>query len=356
MTSEHAAHTSDSSNAAFGTVSLETFTADDAVELARVHRSGFVESRHVGSAVVMDAEGQVLRALGDLTTPIFPRSSLKPFQAAASLMAGAPLQWDQIAVAAGSHQTTAEQVASVRSILAKVGLEESALQCPESTSRDKSVAAAEQPSSVHHNCSGKHAAFLAACVESGWDLETYLDPEHPLQKLVVESISELAGETPATIGVDGCGAPLTALSLTAVARLFSALGAAAYNIQADARLATVATAMLDYPEFVHAPGKSNTVVMEELGVIAKLGAEGVLGLATQDGVSAVVKMLDGNGRANTLVGLELLVSAGALERTQIQPVLERVSPRITGGQRVVGQVTVAPAVLQPTDAPAETDH
>lgn len=322
----------------------QTFSSADAVDLAQVERSGFVESRHIGSALVMGPDGETLLALGDTTTPIFPRSTLKPFQAVASLKAGAPIQWDQIAVAAGSHVASAEQIGSVRSILAKVGLDETALRCPSVDGSGRPASPDDGGSPLNYNCSGKHAAFLAACVESGWDLDGYLDLEHPLQQTVVETIAEFAHEDPALIGVDGCGAPLTALSLTGLARLFSSLGAAAYNIRADARLATVATAMLDYPEFVHGPGRANTVVMEELGVIAKLGAEGVLGLATQEGVSVALKMLDGSGRANTLVGLELLVAVGAVQRAGVEPVLEKVTPLITGGGRTVGRFAVSPEV------------
>lgn len=326
------------------TALLQTFSSADAVDLAQVERSGFVESRHVGSAVVMGPDGEVLLSLGDAATPIFPRSTLKPFQAAASLKAGAPLQWDQIAVAAGSHLATDEQLESVRSILTKVGLDESALQCPRVDRRGRPAPEGDSGSRLHYNCSGKHAAFLAACVESEWDTQSYLDPDHPLQRTVLDTVEEFARETPALVGVDGCGAPLAALSLTALARLFSTLGASAYNIQADARLATVATAMLDYPEYVHAQGKANTLVMEDLGVIAKLGAEGVLGLATQDGVSVALKMLDGSGRANNLVGLELLVAVGALERSRLEGVVDRLTPTITGGDDVVGRLAVSPVV------------
>ena len=97
-----------------------------------------------------------------------------------------------------------------------------------------------------------------------------LEPAHPLQQLVVETIEEFSGETVAHLGADGCGAPLTAISLTGLARMYSTLGRAARNIQADARAATVATSMLDYPEYVQGPGRSNTVVMEELDVICLL--------------------------------------------------------------------------------------
>lgn len=324
----------------------ETFSVHDAVELAHLERSGMVESRHIGAAVVMGPDGETLVNLGDVAAPVYPRSTLKPFQTAASVTSGAPIQWDQIAVACGSHQATDDQVRSVRSILTKVGLDESALRCPPVDRRGKPAKADDGGSPLYYACSGKHAAFLAACVESDWDTDSYLDPQHPLQREVLATISEFAGEEPATVGVDGCGAPVPAISLTALARAYSALGGAAYNIRADFRLATIATAMLDYPEYVHGPGRANTVVMEELEIIAKFGAEGVLCLATQDGVSVVVKTLDGSGRINNLVALELLVGVGALERERVEAVMPRLVPSVTGGDRVVGQAVVSAAVQE----------
>lgn len=315
------------------------------MELAHLHRSGLVESRHLGAAVVTGPQG-ILASLGQIQAPIFARSALKPFQTAASLSNGAPIQWDQIAVASGSHQATDQQLDSVRSILNKVGLEPSALLCPTADRRGRPASDDDDASPLNYPCSGKHAAFLAACVESHWDTATYLDPGHPLQREVVDAISHYAGEQPTVVGTDGCGAPLPAVSLAALGRMYSALGAAAYNIRADFRLATVATAMLDYPEFVHAPGRANTVVMEELGVLAKFGAEGVLCLATQSGISVVIKSLDGSGRTNHLVGLELLIAAGAVEAQAARTVLQRFTPPVAGGTESAGAFSLSAPTLQ----------
>ena len=110
-------------------------------------------------------------------------------------------------------------------------------------------------------------------------------------------------------------------------------------------MATVATAMLDYPEFVEGPGRSNTVIMEQLDVIAKLGAEGVLGLGTTNGYSVAVKTLDGSGRINALVGLNLLIAVGAIDPERARPVIEDATPSITGAEAVVGGFELAPAVV-----------
>ncbi|GGG53230.1 asparaginase [Kocuria dechangensis] len=330
---------------------MQTFTSDRAVDLAVIERSGFVESRHRGSAVVLDPDGNAAVTLGDVAAPIFPRSTLKPFQTIASMKAGVPLRGAQVAIASASHIGSAEQLDAVRSILSAAGVDEDDLQCPPDWPEDEEVRtelvrAGRGRARICMNCSGKHAAFLWACTENGWSTDDYLDPEHPLQRTVLETVAEFAGEPVAHVGVDGCGAPLAAISLTGLARAYSTLGRAAGNLQADARAATVAQCMLDYPEFVHGRGKYNTVVMEELDVVAKLGAEGVLALGTRDGWSVALKVLDGGSRANALVGLALLAHAGAVPAPAAAAVIEQVVRPIMGGSRPVGRIRLADPLLE----------
>ena len=325
---------------------MQTFSSDQAVELAVVQRSGFVESRHSGSAVVLAPDGSVAFSVGAPDEAIFPRSTLKPFQAIAAMKAGAPLRGEQVAIAAASHTGTFDHLDAVSSILKAAELSPEALQCPPDWPEDEDTRAwlirtERGKNRMCMNCSGKHAAFLLACVTNGWPIDSYLNPEHPLQQLVIETIEEFSGEHAQHVGVDGCGAPLTAITLTGLARMYSTLGRAARNVQADARAATVATSMLDYPEYVQGPGRSNTVIMEELDVITKLGAEGVLGLGTRSGWSVAIKMLDGSSRANSLVGLTLLAHAGAVSRADADRVLERVTHPITGAGRPVGAIELA---------------
>ncbi|MDO4918258.1 asparaginase [Kocuria sp.] len=335
---------------------METFSSDQAVDLAVVRRSGFVESRHRGSAVVLAPDGSVAFSVGAPQELIFPRSTLKPFQAVAAMKAGAALRGEQVAIAAASHTATFDHLDTVTSILRAAGLGPEALQCPPDWPQDEDTRTwlartGRGQNRMCMNCSGKHAAFLLACVTNGWPTDSYLDPEHLLQRLVVETVEEFAGETVSHLGVDGCGAPLPAISLTGLARMYSTLGRAARNIQADARAATVATSMLDYPEYVQGPGRSNTVIMEELDVITKLGAEGVLGLGTRSGWSVAIKMLDGSSRANSLVGLTLLAHAGAISQADADRVLARVLAPITGAGRPVGAVELAPELVGLLEGP-----
>lgn len=332
----------------------ETFSSADAVDLAFVERNGFIESRHRGSAVVLDGDGDVVAALGDIDAPVLPRSSLKPFQALASMQSGVPLRGAEVALACASHVGSREHMDLAATMLAKAGLSEADLQCPEAwpgreETRNELVRGGHGKSRLAFNCSGKHAAFLWACTENGWDTTTYLDPKHPLQRRVVEVVEDYAGEKIAHLAVDGCGAPVPAISLRGLARAAGRLAKSPGNKHADARAATIATAMLDYPWAVHGHGEENTVVMEELGVIAKLGAEGVLMLGTESGHACTLKMLDGNGRGATLVGLTLLANAGAIDVGRVAPVLESVVKPILGGGVRVGSIRLAAPVMELLD-------
>ncbi len=326
-----------------------TFTVDSAVELAVVERSGFIESRHIGAAVVMSADGSVVTELGDITSPIFARSTLKPFQALASMQSGVPLRGAQVAIACGSHIGSLDHMDVVEGMLKAAGVKEDQLQCPaawpeDETARTWLVQTERGKSRLAFNCSGKHAAFLWACTENGWDTHSYLEPNHPLQQRIRSVIEEYCGEKIAHLGIDGCGAPVAAVSLTGLARAFSLLAKAPGDNNSNARAATIATSMLDYPWAVQGRGRANTIVMDELGIIAKVGAEGVLVLATPQGVSVAIKILDGNVRATTLVGLTLLAAAGAVEIPEVSSVLEKVVEPVLGGGRPVGKIRLGHAV------------
>lgn len=326
-----------------------TFTVDSAVELAVVERSGFIESRHIGAAVVMSADGNVVTELGDINSPIFARSTLKPFQALASMQSGVPLRGAQVAIACGSHVGSLDHMDVVEGMLKAAGVKEDQLQCPaawpeDETARTWLVQTERGKSRLAFNCSGKHAAFLWACTENGWDTHSYLEPNHPLQQRVRSVVEEYSGEKIAHLGIDGCGAPVAAVSLSGLARAFSRLAKAPGDKNSNARAATIATSMLDYPWAVQGRGQANTVVMDELGILAKVGAEGVLVLATPQGVSAAIKVLDGNVRATSLVGLTLLAAAGAVEIPEVSSVLEKVVEPVLGGGRPVGKIRLGHAV------------
>lgn len=288
----------------------------DAVELAVLERSGEIESRHLGAAVLVDADGSILESLGDPTALIYPRSAVKPLQATAVLGTGLPLENEQLVLAAASHAGTPAHVAIVEQMLASAGLDEAALQCPADWPLDgASRASSAAKRRITMNCSGKHAAFLAASVYSGWSTADYLDPSHPLQRAVATTIAEHAGEAISHWGIDGCNAPTPVISLAGLARSFGKLAASASPLPA---------AILAAPWAIDGPGRENAVTVAETGVIAKVGAEGVLVLATTGGQAVAIKTLDGANRARTLVGLELLVRADLVPRERADVVIAAV--------------------------------
>ncbi|MBT2515229.1 asparaginase [Arthrobacter sp. ISL-30] len=327
----------------------ETCTVESAVELAVVERSGFIESRHIGSAVVLSGDGNVVTQLGDIEAPVFARSTLKPFQALAAMQSGVPLRGAQVALACASHVGSLDHMDVVEGMLKAAGVREDQLQCPaawphDETARNWLVRSDRGPSRLACNCSGKHAAFLWACTENSWDTHSYLEPNHPLQQRVRSVIEEYCGEQTSHLGIDGCGAPVAAVSLTGLARAYSQLARAPRDQASNARAATIATSMLDYPWAVQGRGEANTVVMDELEVLAKGGAEGVLVMATPAGATVAVKILDGSSRAASLVGLTLLAVTGAVDIPGVSSVLEKVVDPVIGGGRPVGRIRLGPAV------------
>jgi L-asparaginase II len=301
--------------------------------LAEVVRSGLVESRHRGSIVALDADGSRLFVAGDVDTPVYPRSSLKPLQALGMLRSGwQPDDDRQIALAAASHSGEPAHIDVVRRILTAAGLDASALDNTPDLPLDRDAAhalirvgGAADP--LHQNCSGKHAAMLATCVAAGWPTADYRSPDHPLQVAIRRTVEDLTGEVVATVAVDGCGAPLFALSLAGLARGFSRL----ITATADTAATRVADAMRAHPFLVGGTGRDVTLLMTQLpGLLAKDGAEGVYAAALPDGTAVALKIDDGAGRARAPVMIAALRRLGAelwgLETLEAPPVLGHGQP------------------------------
>ncbi|EST21681.1 hypothetical protein N566_27275 [Streptomycetaceae bacterium MP113-05] len=304
--------------------------------LAEIVRCGFVEGRHRGSLVVLAADGSVELALGDIVDPVFPRSSTKPVQAAAVLRAGADLSGERLALAAASHSGERFHLDLVHRMLAEHGLTEADLQCPADLPLDREEAdaylsAGGTPTRVAMNCSGKHTAMLAACKVNGWPTADYLAATHPLQKLVAATLTELSGEPVAHTGTDGCGAPLLAVSLTALARTFRtfALGGP------DTAEGRVAAAMSAHPEYVAGTRRHDTWLMRAIpDSVTKMGAEAVQAAALPDGRALAFKIDDGSVRALAPVLARALTSMGVTG-----PVVDRLTDNpLLGGGRPVGEI------------------
>ncbi len=328
---------------------LETVSLADAVELAVVERSGFVESRHAGIAVVLSPSGETIAQHGHADALILPRSSLKPLQAIAAQTAGAGLVGVQLALATASHSGTDHHVAVVREMLAGRGLTEDDLGCPPARPQDRPTAddlVREHlaPSRIRMNCSGKHAAMLRACVAAGWPTAGYLDPAHPLQVHIREVVERFTGEKAPLIATDGCGAPVPALSLSGLARALHRVGTASDRSPfALHRVAgELVSAVKAAPWTIDGPGRPDTMAIEMLGVFAKSGAEGVMVMVAPDGTTAALKILDGHSRAATVVAATLLARAGALDAAEVARLVRALPLAVLGGGAPVG--TVRPSV------------
>ena len=306
------------------------------VLVARVTRNGWVESVHAGHAVIVDPDGAVVRSWGRPEDLILPRSSNKPLQAAGMVEAGVDLTGPHLAIAAASHSGEAFHLAAVRQMLADGALTEEDLGNTPAlpyghAAQLEWIRGGGQPSALTQNCSGKHAAMLRTALALGVHTAGYLAPEHVVQVAATGGIQRLSGEAAATTGVDGCGAPVVAVSLVGLARAFSR------TVQASAGTGAgrVARAMSAHPQYVGGTGRDVTVFMQGLpGSIAKDGAEAVHAFALPDGHAAALKVADGSERARASIAGALMRHLGLEEEL----IAACASAPILGGGRPVGTV------------------
>ncbi|TCC64627.1 asparaginase [Kribbella pittospori] len=282
------------------------------VILADVVRSGFVEGHHHGSVVVTNPDGSVAWAAGVVDQPMFPRSSNKPMQALGMLRNGLTLDGKLLALAGASHSGEQIHLDGVREILAMAGTDETALRTPEAypladPARDAWVRAGHGPERITMNCSGKHAAMLLTCYVNGWSFDDYRAPDHPLQKVIRTAIEDSAGENASYVAVDGCGAPIFALSLAGLARSFGHFAAAAPGTL-EAR---VKDAYRSFPEYASGTTRDEAALMRGVdGLFCKAGAEGVYAVGLADGRGIALKIEDGAARPRQVVMAAVLQRLG----------------------------------------------
>ena len=304
----------------------------DTVQLAYLTRAGIIESRHHGLVCLTGPDGKLIQEHGNSRKLIYPRSAVKPLQALAMRRAGLRLEGEQLAMSSASHQGTPEHTQIVLQILADAGLSETDLQCPVAWPGNlKARSSATSETRAAFNCSGKHAAFLATCVKNGWDTKTYLEPSHPLQKLIVEVIEEFSGEKIPHSTFDGCGAPLHLMSLQGLAR---AIGKFAQD-ETEIR-----DAMLSNPWVVDDYGGSDTLVMEQ-GMLAKICAEGVFVIGLASGHGVAVKVADGSMRPAGLAAVKMLLNNQLLDQQVYDELFGKLSIETMGGEEVVGRLEAA---------------
>ncbi|MGW3341079.1 asparaginase [Streptomyces sp. NPDC001009] len=317
--------------------------------VAHLVRGGVVEGVHHGSVVVLGTDGEVRFQLGDTEAAFYPRSALKPVQAVAMLRAGLPLDGELLSLAAASHSGEERHLDGTKRILDLASLGETDLRNTpdmpfDPVVRDAWVRDGRGPSRLAQNCSGKHAAMLWTAELNGWSLHDYLDPAHPLQQAIAETVEDLTGQRVAHVTVDGCGAPLFAVSLHGLARALARITTAAPGTP-EAR---VADAMREYAEMASGVRRDVAALMRTVpGLLAKDGFEGVQVAALPDGRAIAVKIADGADRAR------VPVAAAALAHAGVDPALLTgfAGAPLLGGGRPVGAVrtvrALEPAPLVP---------
>jgi L-asparaginase II len=299
--------------------------------LVEVERGRRVESCHRGAVAVVDPQGHGQLVLGDGARPIFPRSAVKALQALPLIETGAADRYrfgdEELALAASSHSGERAHVAGVERMLARCGLDASALACGSHWPLHQASAyalarAGHQPSAFHNNCSGKHAGFVCVACATGVVHAGYTSPTHSVQREVRGVIEGLTGTALGDPAIDGCSVPTWAIPLTNLAQGFARFGTGHGLSPARAKAATrLLAACAAKPFYTAGTGRFCTVVMEALGrrLYVKAGAEGVLCAALpQQGLGIAIKCDDGAGRGAEVVMAALIIRFLPLDATDRQ--------------------------------------
>ncbi len=312
------------------------------VPLVREVRSGLEESVHTGDVAVVDSDGKLIAFAGEADRLLFARSSMKPLQATVSLSCSTFDFTDrEIAVMSASHNAEPVHVEAVRSLLARAGVPEEALQCPSVRPWDDETAAADPDKRrINSDCSGKHAAMLAACRAQGWPFDSYRESSHPLQQQILEAVLAVTGLQSAHVGVDGCGVPVHGMPIRSMATIYARLAAPERWGALEPYARRIAAAMRAEPYMVAGRNRPDTALMEATpNVIAKGGAEGLLCAAVLDrGRGVAVKMREGSHRAAGPALIHTLRLLGVLDDDQLERLRPHAAPAVLGGGQPVGEI------------------
>jgi L-asparaginase II len=305
------------------------------VRFARV-RSGLEESSDEVEAIALDASGRVLFTSGDPDRPLYYRSAIKPFQALAGVRAGLRLPAEHLAITCSSHTGYPVHIGLVRQILADAGLSSADLKCasdrPGSSVADHALVARGNAryQRIFHNCSGKHAGWLAACAVAGWGFETYLEDSHPVQISIREIVREFTGIDPQPVGIDGCGAPASRGTIRGIAKAFTLL-------DTEEELRPIADALTRFGSLtsdnITGAGRFAAV----WGGRQKGGAEGSF-VAVRHGVAIATKSRSGNSDAAVAGALHVADTLGMLTDGMRDTLAPQINPPVLGGGAIVGRL------------------
>lgn len=324
--------------------------------LVEVTRGPASESRHRGAAVVVDAGGGIVASWGDVETPVFPRSAVKPLQALCLIESGAADRFGlgeaELALSCASHTGQERHVTAVAAWLRAIGLDAHDLECGPHRPIDRDSATAlliagETPGREHNNCSGKHAGILTTVVHMKEKTAGYRHPEHPAQVRIRDTMAEMADYdlANAAYGVDGCGIPTYAIPLAAMARAAARFARPVRQspVRAEA-CQRLASAMRAQPLLVRGNGSFDSHLLSRAPgrCIAKTGAEGVYFAAVPErGLGVALKIDDGTTRAAQAALAFLLTHLGVIDRAMLPLLLGGMTPIPNSRGDIVGEVRAA---------------
>jgi len=316
--------------------------SSDCEALVEVTRGSTVESIHYGAFIVVDSNGKILASRGAPDLLTYPRSSMKPFQLMPFLESGGieffGFTTQEIAIMCASHAGTDLHVLVLEGMHKKIGISEEDLMCgvhwpSDAKTRQAMRAAGKTPTPFRHNCSGKHTGMLAYAQMEGFDKKSYLDPAHPVQVRIRETLAEMLGmdAEDLPLGIDGCSAPVYGIPLQNMARSVALLADPKDLSESRKKVCnTITAAMMSHPLMIAGPGKFDTDLMTAAGgrVFTKGGAEGyqIIGVMPDvlkpgsPGLGIAIKISDGDaqGRARAFNGLLILKALGVLGESDLE--------------------------------------
>ncbi|MCH8290796.1 asparaginase [Candidatus Poribacteria bacterium] len=328
--------------------------SNDTVPLIEITRGEIVETIHRGAIAVVDTQGTIQYAAGNSELTTYMRSAAKPFQLLLTIEADAIEKFNltqaEVSVMCASHSGEDYHLEAVRSILRKIGLTEDALQCgphlPGHTPTQREmIKRDEDPIAIHSNCSGKHTGMLTLCQIKGFPIEGYLNPTHPVQQLILQTIAEVAdmesGEI--GIGIDGCGVPTFALPIEKIGLLFSRLGdPSLFSSKRQNALNHIREAMMAYPKYMSGSGRFCAALMSEFPgrVVLKSGAAGVYGVGLPEHHLGIgLKIENGLGEPRYAAVLAILKQLELLPKAGLDRLWKQFCPPVRNYRKqIVGEI------------------
>lgn len=308
--------------------------------LIETTRGGLRENLHLGAVAVVNTHGHLLAHWGNPQQVVFTRSTLKPFQALPLLLGHGHrhFRFDsrELALLCASHNGEDMHVQTAQSMLDKAASGVQALRCgchvPLGLSFfDKGAPEGATFTAAQNNCSGKHAGFVAYCVQHGLALDDYNAPDHPLQLAIRGAVARVVRMAPhdMPMGIDGCSAPNFAMPLAKLAYAYARLASGPQDPEFGGVFAQLSQAMTAHPELVSGTGRNDLALMRagRGDWVSKIGADGVQCVAsTARGVAFAIKVQDGARPPLYAATIEVLEQLGWLDgaqRAELEPWRQR---------------------------------